>query len=80
MKPYIWTEKRQQRAEAEGWGIFDSGRGTEVQRIDSPDDGRDPLPDDDAAVTLARKMGVPVNKRGEVTRPIVHRRNPRRRE
>lgn len=60
MTPWIYTRELQQRAEQEGWGIFDSSaRGPEVERIDSPDNGNDPLPNDDAAIVLALAAGVP---------------------
>lgn len=63
-----YTRRLHRRATREGWGIFNDA---EVQRLDSRDDGNDPLPDDDTAVRLARRAGVPVNEAGYLTCEIL---------
>ena len=68
MRKWKYTRRLQRRAEREGWGIFNDA---EVQRLDSRDDGHDPLPDDDTAVRLARRAGVPVNAAGYLTCEIL---------
>jgi hypothetical protein len=64
--PNVWTFTRalHARAEREGWGIFNDAQ---VQRIDDRDTGEDPLPDDNAAMALARAAGVPVDDDGYLT-------------
>lgn len=65
MATWIYTKVLQQRAEREGWGIFNDG---EVQRLDDDDAGRGfLLKNDRAAVKLARKAGVPVDWAGYLT-------------
>jgi len=59
---YRFPRALRARAEREGWGIFND---TEVQRLDDDDAGRGYLlPDDAAAVQLARLAGVPVRDDG----------------
>ena len=47
-----WTQEHMKQAQAEGWDVFEnSDYGTEIERIDCPDDDGEPLfESDDAAV------------------------------
>ena len=64
MRKWTYTRRLQRRAEREGWGIFNDA---EVQRLDSPDNGKDPLSSDADAVRLAQRAGVPVDDAGYLT-------------
>lgn len=61
-RSFTFTQELHQRAEREGWGIFND---SEVQRLDDDDVGRGYLlADDDEAIVLARAAGVPVKDEG----------------
>jgi hypothetical protein len=65
-KLWIYTKKLQLRAGEEGWGIFACADREAVQRIDSRDDGGEELADDDEAIALAIKAGVPCDADGTI--------------
>lgn len=62
---FTYTRDLQERAEKEGWGIFNDA---EIQRLDDDDAGRGYiLKNDRAATRLAKLAGVPVDRNGYLT-------------
>jgi hypothetical protein len=63
LKPPCFTDAQHQRAELEGWSIFEHADGDSyIERIDE----LDLLPSDAAAYPLARRMGLKVSGIGRV--------------
>lgn len=82
----MWTKEDSLAAQREGWDVFDAGGdGMQVQRIDAPDDGSDPLLASDAVAHRLVREGVlrgsdlhikALAAVSETERDIINQRNP----